>query len=118
MRVRVVNETRGVDLATDAEVAGSFGARLRGLLGRHDLPQGQGLVIQPCSSVHGIGMRFPIDVVFLTRDDRVALAMRLRRYGFSPLVRGAHLAIELPEGTIAATRTTRGDIVRVLPHSP
>ncbi|MDA8346557.1 MAG: DUF192 domain-containing protein [Thermaerobacter sp.] len=118
MRARIFNETRSVELASDAEIAGSFLARLRGLLGRSELPQGAGLVIEPCSSVHGIGMRFAIDVVFLDRNNHVAYAMRLPRYGFSPIVRGARCAIELPQGTLQATRTARGDIVAIVPLSP
>ena len=39
--------------------------RMRGLLGRRVLPIGQGLLIENCGSVHTVGMRFPIDVIFL-----------------------------------------------------
>lgn len=41
--------------------------RLRGLLGRDGLEQGEGLLLRPASSVHTFFMRFPIDVVFLDR---------------------------------------------------
>ena len=37
--------------------------RTRGLLGRTDLDPTHALVLARCSSVHTIGMRFPIDVV-------------------------------------------------------
>jgi hypothetical protein len=115
MRARIFNETRGVELAGDAEVADRFASRLVGLMGRRDLPRGAGLVIVPCSSVHGVFMRFAIDVLFLDREDRVLHAMRLPRNGFSPLVRRARRAIELPQGTIQETKTAPGDIVRVVP---
>jgi uncharacterized membrane protein (UPF0127 family) len=117
-RARIVNETRGTELASGADIAVTFASRLRGLLGRSELPGGSGLVIQPCSSVHGLGMRFAIDVVFLDRKDRVIHAMRLPRNGFSPMVFGARCAVELPEGTLQATQTTRGDTVRILPLQP
>ncbi len=118
-RARIVNETRGTELASDAEIATTFASRLRGLLGRSELPGGSGLVIQPCSSVHGVGMRFAIDVVFLDRTGSVIHAMRLPRNGFSPpLVFGARCAVELPEGTLRATGTVRGDTVRIVPLQP
>ncbi len=53
------------------EVASSMFARMRGLIGRRELPAGHGLLIENCGSIHTIGMRFPIDVVFLDRDWRV-----------------------------------------------
>jgi hypothetical protein len=37
--------------------------RTRGLLGRTELDPAHALVLPRCSSVHTIGMRFPIDVV-------------------------------------------------------
>mgnify|MGYP003787007487 CR=1 FL=1 len=39
--------------------------RMVGLLGRRALPDGQGLLIVPCAAVHTVGMRFPLDLVFL-----------------------------------------------------
>ncbi|HYY04730.1 MAG TPA: DUF192 domain-containing protein [Gaiellaceae bacterium] len=46
-------------------------ARMKGLLGRRELPSGEGILLRPASSVHTAFMRFPIDVVFLDRDSRV-----------------------------------------------
>ena len=45
--------------------------RMRGLLGRSDLPEGEGILLRPAGSVHTFFMRFPIDVVFLDKEDRV-----------------------------------------------
>lgn len=47
--------------------------RLRGLLFRAPLDRGgaEGLLITPCASVHTIGMRYPLDLVFLDRGQRV-----------------------------------------------
>ena len=42
--------------------------RMRGLLGRSELPSDQGILLRPAGSVHTFFMRFPIDVVFLDRD--------------------------------------------------
>lgn len=110
-RIRVTNQTRGLDLATRAEVADTWYRRLFGLLGQDSLPSGGALVLEPCSSVHCVGMRFPIDVLFCDRDGTVLYARTLRPQRFSPIVRRARRAIELPAGTIARTQTAPGDRV-------
>lgn len=46
-------------------------ARMRGLLGRAPLASNQAMFIRPCNMVHTVGMRYPIDVVFLNRDGLV-----------------------------------------------
>ncbi|MHB8789821.1 MAG: DUF192 domain-containing protein [Desulfobulbaceae bacterium] len=45
--------------------------RLIGLLGRRSLPQGHGLLIEPCGSVHTFFMGMPIDAVFLGSNERI-----------------------------------------------
>ena len=115
--VRIVNETRATDLATRATVADGFFSRMRGLLGRSALPQGEGLVIVPCKSVHAAFMRFPIDVLFLDRSGVVRHAMQLMPWRFSPVVPAAHLVLELPYGTIAAAATAPGDVIRMVPEA-
>ena len=52
-------------------VADSAWSRMRGLLGRRGLESGEGLLLRPTGSVHTFFMRFPIDVVFLSRDGEV-----------------------------------------------
>lgn len=46
-------------------VANSFLARAAGLLFRKKLAYSQCLLITPCRSVHTIGMRYTIDIVFI-----------------------------------------------------
>jgi len=50
------------------EVADTFFKRLRGLIGRNNLPQGCGLLIAPCNSIHMFFMKFDIDAVFIDKD--------------------------------------------------
>nr|WP_269328087.1 DUF192 domain-containing protein [Kineosporia mesophila] len=58
----------GVEVA-EVEMATSYAQRSRGLLGRDGVATG--LVLRPGSSVHTIGMRFAIDVVYVRRDGTV-----------------------------------------------
>ena len=68
---QAVNVTRGTVLATRLEVAGTGPSRNKGLLGRDGLLPGEGLWIVPCEAVHTFFMRFPIDLVYLDRKNRI-----------------------------------------------
>jgi hypothetical protein len=57
-------------------VADSPWPRMRGLLGRRGLESGEGLLLKPAGSVHTFFMRFPIDVVFLSREGDVLKVAR------------------------------------------
>ncbi|MEY2515698.1 MAG: uncharacterized protein QOJ89_3056 [bacterium] len=51
--------------------ARSWAARRDGLGGLPDLPDDWGLWIAPCRSIHTLGMRFALDLVWLDGDDEV-----------------------------------------------
>lgn len=86
-------------------------SRLRGLLGRAALaPEAhEGLLLKPCGSVHTIGMRYPIDVVFLDAEGCV-LQVRER---LEPLrasaCRGARQTLELFAGGAERLRPQQGE---------
>ena len=113
-RIVVVNLTRGTTLADRAEYARGPWRRLVGLLGRATLASGEGLIFAPCTGLHTIGMRFPIDLVYLRRAESggkgavvVRLIANLRPFRFAPA--RAELALELPAGAIARSATAIGD---------
>ncbi len=115
--MKIVNLTRDTLLADRAELAISLGQRLKGLLGRHALDRGEGLVIKPCSSVHTFFMRFAIDVVFVDRTSRVVKTIEdMRPYRASNPFLSALLTIELPAGTIRRTNTRVGDQLALEPR--
>jgi uncharacterized membrane protein (UPF0127 family) len=109
-RVRIANVTRGSVLADDARRADSFWARLKGLLGRASLEPGEGLVLEPATSVHMIGMRFSIDVLHLNREGEVVKVVpELKPGRLGPYVWRSRTVVELPAGVAAATDTRVGD---------
>lgn len=119
-RVTVVNLTRGTTLADRAEYARGPWRRLIGLLGRATLSNGEGLIFAPCTGLHTIGMRFPVDVVYLRRTESGgcgAAVVRLRSYlrPFRVALAYADFALELPAGTILNTSTAIGDEIVVRP---
>ncbi len=112
--VRIVNQSRGAVLAARASVADTFWSRFRGLLGRTELTEGDGLVIEPCGSVHMLGMKFSVDALHLDRGGTVLRVVpELRPNRFGPLVRRSHTVLELPAGTAAATGAVAGAQVAI-----
>ncbi|GLY27095.1 DUF192 domain-containing protein [Kineosporia sp. NBRC 101731] len=83
----------GVEVA-EVEVATSYVQRSRGLLGRDGVATG--LVLRPGSSVHTIGMRFAIDVVYVRRDGTVLAVVTMvpQRVGLPRLRSGWILETE------------------------
>lgn len=89
-------------------------SRLKGLLGTRSLPDGEGLWIQPCQSVHTFFMRYPIDVLFLNKEGSVIYATTLAPWRMSRWVRGANGVLELPAGTLNRTQTQIGNRIRLI----
>src|SRR6266511_1409173 len=90
-------------------VAGTAVSRARGLLGRRELPGGEGLLLRPASSIHTLFMRFPIDVVFLDRElvvRKVVPEVRPWRLAFGL---GSRAVLELPAGECERRGIAPGD---------
>ncbi len=82
---------------------------MRGLLGRKELPSGEGILLRPAGSVHTFFMRFPIDVVFLDRELRVvAIAPDVPAWRARG-ARGAKIVLELAAGEASRRGLTEGD---------
>jgi uncharacterized protein len=115
------NRTRRQYLATRLTVAKTHWSRFIGLIGKTTatFPQGRGLWIVPCRGVHTVGMRIPIDVVYLTENNVVLhLESSLRPWRFAPIRIRAASVLELPENTLRSTGTTIGDELEIDPHRP
>ena len=109
--LRVVNRSRGTTLADRVEVATSSWARARGVMGRRSLPEGFGLVIAPCGSVHLFLVRVPLDIVHLDADGVVLRVVSLRPWSVGPRVRGSAVVVEVPAGAAARAETRPGDVI-------
>ncbi|MGE0486035.1 MAG: DUF192 domain-containing protein [Gammaproteobacteria bacterium] len=72
--------------------------RLRGLLARPCPGPGEGLLIEPCASVHTCFMAYAIDVVYLDRDWHVLRVVTALAPWRASCARGAALTLELAPG--------------------
>jgi uncharacterized membrane protein (UPF0127 family) len=79
-------------------VARTRRTRGRGLAGLDELPADHALLLEPCRSIHTIGMRFALDLLWLDADDqlvRLDAAVAPRRLRSC---RGARAVIECHAG--------------------
>ena len=107
--MRISNVTRGVLLGDAILTANDSRSRRTGLLKHDRLRDGEGLYIVPCEAVHTFGMKFAIDVLFLSKRKtvlKIRKDMAKRRIAFCLW---AHAVLELPAGTIEQTGTLPGD---------
>jgi uncharacterized membrane protein (UPF0127 family) len=106
----VRNPQRGTILGEAIEVAETAVSRVKGLLGRECLEDGQGLLFKKCSSLHTLFMRFPIDIAFIDKRGKVLkLSKAVKPFKFVAAPLRAHYALELPAGAIARSQTRLGD---------
>jgi uncharacterized membrane protein (UPF0127 family) len=115
--VRISGGTRVV-LASELSIADDFISRSVGLLKNATLPEGQGLWIKRCNSIHTFFMRFAIDAVFVDKKLQVVSVYRdLRPWRITRLYLKASSVIELPSGTLDAT-ISPGDLLAVETGGP
>jgi uncharacterized membrane protein (UPF0127 family) len=91
--------------------AASPWTRLRGLLGRRPLqPQAaEGLLIEPCASVHTFWMTYSLDLVFLDRNDRVLNICENVTPWSARTARGARKTLELAAGSLMVFQPRIGE---------
>ncbi|WP_281884269.1 DUF192 domain-containing protein [Paenibacillus sp. YYML68] len=99
--MRLVVRESGIQLAETIMEALTFGRRLRGLMLTASLPEGCGLLLRPCRSVHTFLMKYAIDVVHLDEEERiVGLEHELRPGRIGAVFAGTRSVVELPAGTL------------------
>ena len=91
----------GRPLASRVTKADDAASRSKGLLGRSALDPDEAMWIVPCPMIHTFFMKFPIDVLFLTRDLSVARVVEnMPPWRLSPWVWRAHSVLEFKGGAL------------------
>ena len=108
-RLTARNASLNTIIADRVDVAATRAARAVGLLSRTGLEPGEALWIVPSRGVHTWGMRFTIDVLALDEEGNVIdCVSNLRPWRVRLPRRGTAGVLELPAGTLAASRTDMG----------
>ncbi|HZU62013.1 MAG TPA: DUF192 domain-containing protein [Solirubrobacteraceae bacterium] len=84
-------------------------SRMWGLLGRRQLPAGEGLLLEPAPAIHTAFMRFPIDVLFLDAYMRVIKIVEAVPPWRSLAARHARAVLELAAGEVSQRGVKLGD---------
>jgi uncharacterized membrane protein (UPF0127 family) len=110
----VINITKKTWLATKVRKADNFLTRLVGLLKRRHLGPEEALWLMPSKGIHTIGMKFPIDVLFLDKNCVIlAIVSGMMPYRISGVQLRAFSVLELPSGTIKKSQTEVGDKLEI-----
>lgn len=113
--VRVENSSRETTLISEGKRANNPWTRLRGLIGVGELPEGHGIVIEPCHGVHCMFMSIPIDVVYVNKQHQVvALDRAMKPWAIGKIYRESHYVVETPVGVIDRTHTEVGDQLKLI----
>jgi uncharacterized protein len=103
MKTFELRTATGRCIARHVHLACSFQSRCIGLLSRGAMRKEEGLLLIPGGSIHTLGMRFPIDVVFLNRQMRIlGLSQHVRPWRIRVAPKGTRRVLELAAGQIAA----------------
>jgi hypothetical protein len=83
-------------VVTQLIMADSFLKRLKGLMFSRQLPTDTGLVIEPCQQIHTHFMRYPIDVMFVSKEWQVIHVERdIKPWRFTRFYKQSHYVIEV-----------------------
>lgn len=100
-------------IATNVRKARGFFGRLRGLMYRNMLPEGEALLIEPCDAIHTFGMRFAIDVLFLDAEGVIVKALRSLKPGkIVRSVRNGCAVLEMNAGSLPGDLALEGKVVK------
>jgi uncharacterized membrane protein (UPF0127 family) len=117
MNVVLINERTRKPVATQVEIAATRTTRRRGLLGRDSLDETSAMLLAPCNSVHTVGMRFPIDVVFVDRQGYAVKVVRNLRPWRIALATSGRAVIEMAAGSLGWGQVLPGDRLYLAPVS-
>lgn len=93
--VKILNKSTNEVILDKAYIAATFLERLRGLIGKKSLEQGEALVIKPCSSVHSFHMKFLFDVAFIDKNNKaIHIIHSMRPWKTSTVVKNSEFVIE------------------------
>ena len=107
-RVRI--SCRGRALDTDISLASTFWSRLKGLAWAAPPPGKWGLLISPCSSIHMVGMYYPLEIVFISKENTVLkICENIRPWSGFCFCSRAQFALEWLPGSAASYGIHVGD---------
>ncbi len=110
-----LNNEKAELLIENLEIAESYFARAKGLLGRKNLASHDALLIKPCNNIHTFFMKFTIDCVFVNKTYKVEKVFsRVGPFRIKGPVWKANSVIEFSEGFVEKWNIKAGDQLHVV----
>ena len=110
-RSSIRNDRTGQVIGDDIEQAKGLWGSFKGLMFRKSIPDGYGLVFRPARGIHTNFMRFPIDLIYFNKENRVTKvrpAMKPWRWDFT----NAAAVVEMNPGSADRADVKPGDLLR------
>ncbi len=107
--------TKNNRIITDnAEIADSFFTRFKGLMFRKAIEPDYALYIRPCNQIHTFSMRFPIDVIYLSKDGTVVeIHENVKPNKICKTVKNAEGVIEINASMSSKLDIFKGDVLEI-----
>ncbi len=86
--------------------------RTQGLLGKPPLGEDEALWIIPCNSIHTIGMKYSLDIIYVNRSGKVEKIIENILPLRASFCLSAHSTIELKAGAVAKTGIRVGHTIQ------
>lgn len=98
---RVKIKKGDMQIAQKVDLADSTLKRMIGLMFSKDLGERDGLLITPCNSIHTFFMSYNLDIVFLSRDNKVIKVIRnIKPWRMTWMYFKARKVLEMMGGTL------------------
>ncbi|HNY11407.1 MAG TPA: DUF192 domain-containing protein [Candidatus Wallbacteria bacterium] len=90
----------------------TFFKRAAGLMFKKSLKGHDGILLEPCSSIHSFFMYMNIDCFFLDKDRRILKIL----WNFGPrrissIIKGSRYVLEIPAGKVTKDSVNEGEIL-------
>lgn len=111
---KIILKKNNTELASKVKLCENFMDRLLGLMFTKEMIGYDGLILEPCKSIHNFFVKFPIDVIFLTKKNEVVKVIKnFKPWDITRIYFDAYRVIELKQGAIN-TEVLPGDQLEVI----
>lgn len=117
--LKLINKSKKNIIVENLFLADSIWSRTKGLMGKKDLAEEEGLLLVPCNSVHSMFMRFPIDLLFLDRElNIIRIIEKFKPWRATPMFRDCRQVVELKAGVALKKGVSVRDELEIIKSDP
>lgn len=99
--MRAFISSKNISVADNVIIASSISSRVMGLMFKKEMNSAEGLLIEPCNSIHTCFMKISIDVLFINKKNEIVhIIKNMKPWRFSSIYLKSKKVLELNAGTI------------------